>query len=257
LATTATNAAYAYSFNTGTLVTTAVLATTATNAAYAYSFNTGTLVTTAVNIVSTASASTLGGIKVGSGLAIAGDGTLSATAQALSTATASVLGGVKIGSGISITGDGTISAASVSTSSFLVNDFTAVGTTTVGIFKATQVAETFSTLNLTNASTATFNCSGGNIFNVNMTGMGQNWTPWLTNLNVSSGTIATVSIIVNQTSTAFIPSSVVIPGATNTSFTWQGGSTPTGSASKKDVIAYNIYSTQTNYYTVLAQLVSF
>jgi hypothetical protein len=145
----------------------------------------------------------------------------------------------------------------INTSSFVVNDFTAVGTTTVGIFKATQVAETFSTLNLTNASTATFNCSGGNVFNVNMTGMAQNWTPWLTNLNVSSGTVATVSIVVNQTSTAFIPTSVVIPGATNTSFTWQGGSTPTGSANKKDVIAYNIYSTLTNYYTVLAQLVSF
>jgi hypothetical protein len=46
---TITTATYANSFNTGTLVTTAVNATTATNAAYAYSFNTGTLVTTAVN----------------------------------------------------------------------------------------------------------------------------------------------------------------------------------------------------------------
>ena len=46
--TSATNAGFALSFNTGTLVTNAVNATTATNAAYAYSFNTGTLVTQSV-----------------------------------------------------------------------------------------------------------------------------------------------------------------------------------------------------------------
>jgi hypothetical protein len=87
--------------------------------------------------------------------------------------------------------------------------------------------------------------------------LGQNWTPWLTNLNLPQNYITTISVIVNQTGTAYLPTSVVIPGATNTSFTWQGGSTPTGSPNKKDVIAYNIYSTATNQYTVLAQLVSF
>ena len=71
--TTATNAAFAYSFNTGTLVT---RSTTATNAAFAYSFNTATLVATAVNIASTATTSTLGGVKIGSGIAAAGDGTI-------------------------------------------------------------------------------------------------------------------------------------------------------------------------------------
>jgi len=55
-ATTATNAAYAYSFNTSTLVANAVTATTATNAAYAYSFNTSTLVANAVNAVTATNA---------------------------------------------------------------------------------------------------------------------------------------------------------------------------------------------------------
>ena len=76
--TTATNAAFAYSFNTGTLVT---RSTTATNAAFAYSFNTATLVTTAVNIASTATTSTLGGVKIGSGLTAVGDGTMSLDAD--------------------------------------------------------------------------------------------------------------------------------------------------------------------------------
>jgi hypothetical protein len=56
---TATTATYAQSFNTGTLVSTAVLATTATNAAFAYSFNTGTLVSTAVSAVSATTAGTV------------------------------------------------------------------------------------------------------------------------------------------------------------------------------------------------------
>ncbi len=57
-----------------------------------------------------ASASVLGGIKIGSNLTIAGDGTLSAVAgYTLPVSTASVLGGVKIGSGINVTSDGTIS----------------------------------------------------------------------------------------------------------------------------------------------------
>lgn len=55
-----------------------------------------------------ASASTLGGIKIGSGLSIAGDGTVS-TSYTLPIATASVLGGIKVGSGLTVAGDGTLS----------------------------------------------------------------------------------------------------------------------------------------------------
>lgn len=61
----------------------------------------------------TASASTLGGVKVGSGLSIT-DGVLSA--DGVPTASASTLGGVKVGSGLSIT-DGVLSADGVPTAS--------------------------------------------------------------------------------------------------------------------------------------------
>lgn len=56
--------------------------------------------------------SRLGGVKVGSGLNVEADGTLSATggsSYVLPPATAYTLGGVKIGSGINVSGDGTIS----------------------------------------------------------------------------------------------------------------------------------------------------
>lgn len=61
-----------------------------------------------------ATSNTLGGIKVGSGLSISGDGTLSSTATGssdyeLPAATSTTLGGVKIGEGINVTSDGTIS----------------------------------------------------------------------------------------------------------------------------------------------------
>ena len=60
--------------------------------------------------VEPATPSKLGGIKVGSGLSVTQDGTLSANAQALEPATTSKLGGIKVGSNLSITQDGTLSA---------------------------------------------------------------------------------------------------------------------------------------------------
>ena len=57
-----------------------------------------------------ATATTLGGVKVGTGLNIAPDGTLSAAEQcALPAATATTLGGVKVGDYLDIAPDGTIS----------------------------------------------------------------------------------------------------------------------------------------------------
>ena len=57
-----------------------------------------------------ATTSSLGVVKVGSGLSVAGDGTLSWNGTALPIASATVLGGIKVGSGLAIAGDGTLSA---------------------------------------------------------------------------------------------------------------------------------------------------
>jgi hypothetical protein len=69
-------------------------------------------------ILPTASTSTLGGIKIGTGLSIDGAGVVSAIATStyiLTTASNTVLGGIKVGSGLSITPDGTVSAIATST----------------------------------------------------------------------------------------------------------------------------------------------
>lgn len=59
-----------------------------------------------------ASSSTLGGVKIGANVNVAGDGTISVAAPyTLPIATASVLGGVKQGANVTIAADGTISAS--------------------------------------------------------------------------------------------------------------------------------------------------
>jgi hypothetical protein len=58
-----------------------------------------------------ATTSSIGGIIVGSGLTIDGNGVLGATAQALTSATTATLGGIIIGDGLSIDGTGKVSAA--------------------------------------------------------------------------------------------------------------------------------------------------
>lgn len=59
-----------------------------------------------------ATAAVLGGVKAGSGVTIAADGTLSVATYSytLPAATASTLGGIKVGSGLSVAADGTLSA---------------------------------------------------------------------------------------------------------------------------------------------------
>lgn len=59
-----------------------------------------------------ATAAALGGVKVGAGLSVASDGTLSAPySYTLPVATTAKLGGVKVGTGLSVADDGTLSAS--------------------------------------------------------------------------------------------------------------------------------------------------
>jgi len=67
---------------------------------------------TVSSILPKATASVLGGIKVGNNLIVSSDGTLNATAApyVLTAASASVLGGIKVGNNLSINADGVLSA---------------------------------------------------------------------------------------------------------------------------------------------------
>jgi hypothetical protein len=133
---------------------------------------------TGTYVLVTATTIRLGGIKVGSGLSITGDGTLSAIATStyiLPIASTSTLGGIKIGANLSISLDGTLNAntstAGVSDSfkTIKVNsqtDLIAVGADTIE-FKAGNgiIIETSATSSpfqsLTITSTGFGNIDGG------------------------------------------------------------------------------------------------
>lgn len=86
------------------------LATVATSGSYADLINTPTI--PAAYTLPVATESVLGGVKQGSGVTIAGDGTISAAdTYSLPTASATVLGGIKIGSGLSVDGAGVVTVA--------------------------------------------------------------------------------------------------------------------------------------------------
>lgn len=65
-------------------------------------------------VLPVATATVLGGVKQGTNVTIAGDGTISVAAPyTLPNASASVLGGVKVGAGLAVAGDGTLSVTAV------------------------------------------------------------------------------------------------------------------------------------------------
>jgi hypothetical protein len=141
-----------------------------------------------------------------------------------------------------------------------VTAYLAASTVSVGLFQGKQISETFvATTPTPSANIANFDCSGGQIFNVNTASISNNFTANLQNLNLANGYVTTVSLILNQGTTPYIPTNVTVDGNSISTFTWQGGSTPSGNANKKDVVAFNILRTGAGAtaYTVLSQLISF
>ena len=135
-----------------------------------------------------------------------------------------------------------------------VASYLAASTVTTGVFQSKQIREAFG--NVTPAGNAfALDCSAGQIFNVIMTNISANFTANLTNLSLATGYVTTVSMILNQGSSGYVPSVLKIADTT-TAFTWQGSSTPAGVANRKDVVAFNILNAGGSY-IVLAQLVSF
>ena len=138
--------------------------------------------------------------------------------------------GVAIGTSLSTTGD--ISVA--------------------GILKIEQASETFA--GLSGASgTVTHNCSAQQIFT--HTGVTANFTADLTNLNLDSGRVTSVTLVINQGPTPYMVTGLQIGGSSQT-INWQTGSAPAGIANKRDVVTFTIFNSGGTY-TVLAQSVTF
>lgn len=143
-------------------------------------------------------------------------------------------------------------------SSFGSNTITTTGNVNTGNFSATgivkteQIHEVFTT-KTSATGTVTHDCSTGQLFS--HSSISANFTANLTNLNLDSGYATTVTLVLNQGGTAYIPNAVQIGGVSQT-INWQGGSAPSGNANKKDVVSFSILNSSGTY-TVLGQLTSF
>jgi hypothetical protein len=125
-------------------------------------------------------------------------------------------------------------------------------TSASGIKIEAGVEEKFATL--TGATgTVTHDCDNGHIFY--HTGAAADWTANFTNLDLTAEYATTLSIVINQGATAYIPSAVEIGGVAQT-ILWQGGSAPSGTADGTDVVAFSVLN-DGGTYVVMGQLVGF
>jgi hypothetical protein len=127
--------------------------------------------------------------------------------SAISTATASTVGGIKVGSGLSITGDGTLSVSnggSATTSTLIAGSYTATLSSSTGVLTATAFSGDGSRLtNLT--YTATNNVVGTNT-NVQLIAGSNNYT-WTFD---SSGNLTLPNVLNPQITTIYTNSNIVL-----------------------------------------------
>ena len=121
---------------------------------------------------------------------------------------------------------------------------------------AAAINETFNGYSTAiSGGTVTFDCTNTNIWNVTST-ITSNWTANFTNLGLSNNYSTGTTMIINQGATAYIPTAVQVEGNATT-INWQGGSVPTGTASKKDIVSFSVLQTGASTYLVFGQLVTF
>jgi hypothetical protein len=134
-----------------------------------------------------------------------------------------------------------------------VADSVTFASVTTNILKIQDGAqEKFQTL--TGATgTITHDCTAGQIFY--HTSPAANFTADLTNLSLGSGYATTVTLVIAQDASAYIPTAVQIGSVTQT-IRWQGNSIPTGTANRTDVVAFSIINNGGTY-VVLGQLTGF
>jgi hypothetical protein len=146
------------------------------------------------------------------------------------------------------------STSGVQTTMYGAVDFASGGSATFNgnaIFD-TGVQEKFATLT-GSTGTVTHDCDNGHIFY--HTTPAADWTANFTNLGLTAEYATTLSIVIAQGATAYIPTAVQIGGVAQT-ILWQGGSQPSGTTSGTDVVAFSILN-DGGTYVVMGQLVGF
>ena len=115
------------------------------------------------------------------------------------------------------------------------------------------VKEKLQSKSITGSGTFTFQCANGQVFHVASPAadFGCNFT----DLTIDTDYATATTIVIDQGSTAYMPTSVAIAGSSAT-ITWQGGSAPSGTANGIDVVTFSFLNVSSTV-TVLGQSVSF
>jgi hypothetical protein len=112
---------------------------------------------------------------------------------------------------------------------------------------------TTATVNI-NTNSVVFDFNKSTIFVVS--GLTSNITANFVNVALTAGEIISTSIINIQGNVPYIPTVLTINGANN-QIKWSGGTVPSGSNNKTDLINFTIICTNPSAYTVLGLLSSF
>jgi hypothetical protein len=183
--------------------------------------------------------------------------------------------GLSIGQAVTITGTnggtGVISGYTTGTTYYVIGSASATGTTSVTLAAArnsstpiTTTAGTLSGLTMSFAPqvmVSPYSNVGGHILNI--TGSVSSNFDIGCQVVYTAGYAYTLTIIINQGSTPYIPQNFYLGAygtymGTSQTISWQGGSAPTGNANKKDVITLSWLPSSAYAATiVMGQLVSF
>ena len=133
------------------------------------------------------------------------------------------------------------------------NTLSTTGNVTVGdAIVDSGVKEAYGALSSA-TGTVTHDCSNGHVFY--HTSISSDFTANFTNLELDTGYVTTLTLVLSQGSTAYIASAVQIEGVAQT-IKWQGNVTPTGTDNGVDAMSFSVINSSGTY-TVLGQLVDF
>ena len=133
------------------------------------------------------------------------------------------------------------------------NTLSTTGNVTVGdAIVNSGVKEAYGALSSA-TGTVTHDCSNGHVFY--HTSISSDFTANFTNLQLDTGYVTTLTLVLSQGATAYIASAVQIEGVAQT-IKWQGNVTPTGTDNGVDAMSFSVINSSGTY-TVLGQLVDF
>ena len=124
------------------------------------------------------------------------------------------------------------------------------GVKLTGVFTATNSLEIYTSPSIS-ANAVTLDFTTGNTFALasNAAAITANYT----NVPTTTGQVISTALIITQGSTAYIPSAVTINAVSQT-IKWQGGSAPSGTANKTDIVSFAFICNGTTTPTVVGSL---